>query len=151
MFRGIKDYKLQKHSCPTGTNALTPKRKLVLDMNVKGYSFLVVSIVAEIFGTLMLKLSNGFTLLYPSLAVIFGYGLSFYFLALCLRSVPLSLAYAIWSGAGTALTALIGFLFWNEAFHLAKLLGIILIIGGILVLNTSDTAHNKNKTKEKTI
>lgn len=64
---------------------------------------------------------------------------------------PLSLAYAIWSGAGTALTALIGFLFWNEAFHLAKLLGIILIIGGILVLNTSDTAHNKNKTKEKTI
>lgn len=88
MFRGIKDYKLQKQSCPTGTNALTPKRKLVLDMNVKGYSFLVVSIVAEIFGTLMLKLSNGFTLLYPSLAVIFGYGLSFYFLALCLRSVP---------------------------------------------------------------
>ena len=116
---------------------------------MKGYGFLVVSIVAEIFGTVMLKLSNGFTVLYPSLAVLLGYGLSFYFLSLCLRTLPLSLAYAIWSGAGTALTALIGFLFWNEAFHLVKLLGIVLIIGGILALNTSDSAPHK--AKEKTI
>lgn len=116
---------------------------------MKGYGFLVVSIVAEIFGTVMLKLSSGFTVLYPSLAVLLGYGLSFYFLSLCLRTLPLSLAYAIWSGAGTALTALIGFLFWNEAFHLVKLLGVVLIIGGILALNTSDSAPHK--ANEKTI
>lgn len=115
-------------------------------MNVKGYGFLVVSIVGEIFGTIMLKLSSGFTVLYPSLAVAFGYGLSFYFLSLCLRTVPLSLAYAIWSGAGTALTALIGFIFWNEAFHLVKLLGIVLIIGGIITLNTSDTTRETTET-----
>ena len=78
---------------------------------MKGYSYLAVSIIAEVFGTAMLKLSTGFTLLLPSLGVIVGYGLAFYCLSLCLRSIPLSLAYAIWSGAGTAFTALIGFVF----------------------------------------
>ena len=105
---------------------------------MKAYLYLSISILAEVFGTAMLKLSNGFTALYPSLGVVIGYGIAFYCLSLCLRTLPLSLAYAIWSGAGTALTALIGYLFWGEVFSILKLLGIVLIIGGIIVLNASD-------------
>lgn len=113
---------------------------------MKGYSYLTISIIAEVFGTSMLKLSNGFTQFLPSLGVILGYGLSFYCLALCLKTIPLSLAYAIWSGVGTAFTALIGFIFWNEAFGMIKIIGILIIIGGIIVLNASDAKSYKKET-----
>lgn len=106
---------------------------------MKGYSLLSISIVSEIFGTAMLKLSVGFTNLGPSIGVIAGYGLSFYCLALCLKTIPLSLAYAIWAGVGTAITALIGVLFWNDPFNLLTLSGLALIIGGVVLLNASDT------------
>ncbi len=106
---------------------------------MKGFALLIISIIAEVFGTSMLKLSDGFTVLAPSIGVAVGYGVSFYLLSLCLRTLPLSLVYAIWSGAGTALTALVGFMFWNEALDLVKLLGIALTIGGIIALNTSDS------------
>lgn len=112
---------------------------------MKGYIILAISIIGEIFATSMLKMSEGFTVLFPSIGAIVGYGLSFYFLSLCLKTIPLSLAYAIWSGAGTALTALIGVVFWNEIFTTFKILGIILIIGGVLLLNSS---QNKEIDKE---
>lgn len=115
---------------------------------MNGYIYLAISIIAEVFGTVMLKLSEGFTVFLPSLGVIIGYGIAFYSLSLSLRTIALSLAYAIWSGAGTALTALIGIIFWGEAFGLLKTIGILLIIGGIVVLNASD---NGVKTKESTI
>jgi multidrug resistance protein EbrB len=105
---------------------------------MQGYIYLTISIIAEVFGTSMLKLSNGFTVLAPSIGVVVGYGIAFYGLSLSLRTMPLSIAYAIWSGAGTALTALIGYLVWDEVFGVVKLLGIALIIGGIIVLNASD-------------
>ncbi|MFD6209164.1 DMT family transporter [Peribacillus sp. NPDC060253] len=106
---------------------------------MKGYIALGVSIISEIFGTTMLKLSEGFTNLYPSFGVILGFGLAFYCLSLCLKTIPLSLAYAIWSGIGTALTALIGVLLWNEHFNLITLGGLVLIIGGVVLLNGSHT------------
>jgi multidrug resistance protein EbrB len=108
---------------------------------MRGYIFLTISITGEIFATAMLKLSDGLTVLLPSAGVIFGYALSFYCLSLCLKSVPLSLAYAIWSGAGTALTALIGAIIWEEAFSSLKITGILLIIGGIVLLNSSHSAE----------
>lgn len=113
---------------------------------MKGYGYLTISIVGEVFGTMMLKLSNGFSVLGPSLGVVFGYGVAFYCLSLCLRTLPLSLAYAIWSGAGTALTALLGYLIWDEVFGLLKLLGIAFIIGGIIVLNSSDSSDKRAKS-----
>ncbi|MBN6206550.1 multidrug efflux SMR transporter [Ralstonia pickettii] len=113
---------------------------------MKGYSYLAVSIIAEVFGTAMLKLSDGFTAFLPSLGVIIAYGLAFYCLSLCLRTIPLSLAYAIWSGAGTAIIALIGYMFWNEAFGMLKITGILLIIGGIIVLNASDQTGQTEKS-----
>ncbi|MFJ8067129.1 DMT family transporter [Psychrobacillus sp. NPDC096426] len=108
---------------------------------MRGYSLLSISIISEIFGTAMLKLSEGFTNLGPSIAVVVGYGLSFYCLALCLKTIPLSLAYAIWSGVGTAITALIGVFFWNDPFNLLTLSGLALIIGGVVLLNASNARN----------
>ncbi|MGA3601962.1 DMT family transporter [Lysinibacillus agricola] len=108
---------------------------------MKGYLFLTLSIVSEVFATTMLKLSEGFTILGPSIAVVFGYGISFYSLSLCLKTLPLSLAYAIWSGIGTALTVIVGIVIWGDIFNLYSAIGITLIIGGVLLLNQGDR-HN---------
>lgn len=104
---------------------------------MKGYIYLTVSIIGEIFATTMLKMSEGFSILLPSIGVIFGYALSFYCLSLCLKTIPLSLAYAIWSGIGTALTALIGVVVWGEVITVLKVFGILMIIGGVVLLNSS--------------
>jgi len=94
-----------------------------------------VAIVAEVIATSALKASNGFSQLMPSIVVIAGYGTAFYCLSLALRSVPLGVAYAIWSGAGTALIALIGVVLYKQKLDLAGIAGIGLIVAGVLVLN----------------
>ncbi|MEW9698182.1 multidrug efflux SMR transporter [Paenibacillus sp. SI8] len=106
----------------------------------KGYLLLSVAILFEVFGTSMLKVSKGFTVLAPTIGVVFGMGAAFFFLSLSLRNLPLSLAYAIWAGVGTALTALIGVLIWGEAFSIVTVLGLIFIIGGVVLLNFSKTS-----------
>nr|WP_309100352.1 multidrug efflux SMR transporter [Fredinandcohnia onubensis] len=111
---------------------------------MRGYFALSISIICEIVATAMLKMSEGFTVLFPSVGVIIGYGLAFYCLSLCLKTLPLSLAYAIWSGVGTALTAVIGALVWGEVFSTLKLAGIILIIGGVILLNSSKSEEIEN-------
>lgn len=107
---------------------------------MNGYVYLSLSIILEVFVTTMLKVSNGFSVLLPSLLLIIAYIGSFYCLSLCLKTLPLSLAYAIWTGLGTVLTALIGIIIWQDAFNLFSLLGFSLIIGGVILLN-SDTDH----------
>ncbi|QDQ02566.1 multidrug efflux SMR transporter [Lysinibacillus fusiformis] len=102
---------------------------------MKGYVFLAISIVSEVFATMMLKLSEGFTVIGPSIAVAIGYGISFYCLSLCLKTLPLSLAYAIWSGISTALTVVVGIVVWGDVFNLYSAIGISLIIGGVILLN----------------
>lgn len=69
--------------------------------------FLALAIVGEVFGSSMLKISNGFSKLLPSVGVIIGFGCAFYFLSIALKSIPLGTAYAIWAGVGLVLTALI--------------------------------------------
>ena len=113
---------------------------------MNGYITLAISIISEVFATTMLKISDGFSILFPSIGVIVGYALSFYSISISLKTIPLSLAYAIWSGVGTALTALIGVLIWGELFNTLMLSGIILIIGGVILLNTS----NKTETAKET-
>jgi multidrug resistance protein EbrB len=108
---------------------------------MKGYIYLTISIVCEVFATTMLKLSEGFTVLGPSIAVAFGYGISFYCLSLCLKTLPLSLAYAIWSGVGTALTVVLGIVIWGDIFNLYTAIGISLIIGGVILLNQGNQHH----------
>ncbi|MFJ7666878.1 DMT family transporter [Lysinibacillus sp. NPDC097195] len=102
---------------------------------MKGYLFLAISIVFEVMATTMLKLSQGFTVIGPSFVVVFGYGISFYSLSICLKTLPLSLAYAIWSGVGTALTVILGIVIWGDIFNLYTAIGMSLIIGGVVVLN----------------
>ncbi|MFS0576387.1 multidrug efflux SMR transporter [Sporosarcina sp. 179-K 3D1 HS] len=104
---------------------------------MKGYIYLGIAIVTEIVATMFLKLSEGFTVLVPSLIVIIGYGFSFYCLGKTLAFLPLSLAYAIWSGVGTALTAILGVLLFDDPVSFAVIVGIILIIGGVVLLNYS--------------
>lgn len=107
----------------------------------KAYLFLAAAILSEIFGTSMLKSSAGFTKLYPSLATVAGFGLAFYSLSAALRSIPLGVAYAIWSGVGTAITALIGIIVWRETASPFTVLGIALIIAGVIVINLKGAAH----------
>lgn len=96
---------------------------------------LFLAIVSEVIGTTSLKYSEGFTRLGPSAIVVVGYAAAFYLMSLSLKQIPLGTAYAIWSGVGTAGTALIGIWLWNETFDLPRALGIALIIGGVVVLN----------------
>lgn len=112
---------------------------------MKGYAALGVSIFSEVFATTMLKISEGFTILLPSLAVVFSYALSFYCFSLCLKSVSLSLGYAIWSGVGTAITTLIGIVVWGDVFNTLTFSGIVLIVGGVMLLNGSE---QEKKAKE---
>lgn len=112
---------------------------------MKGYLFLSISIISELVATSLLKLSDGMTVLLPSLGVAVGYGLAFYLLSLSLKSIPLSLAYAIWSGVGTALTALIGVVFWGEVLTVLMLVGIVFIIGGVVLLNSSSETEEVNE------
>jgi len=88
-----------------------------------------------VFGSSLLKATDGFRKLLPSLGVMLGYGLSFYALSLSLTTLPLGLAYAIWAGVGTALTALVGIIFYKENIDKRKILGFLLIIGGVILLN----------------
>lgn len=102
---------------------------------MNGNILLLIAIVAEVFGSSMLKASNGFKRLLPSLGIILGYGVAFFMFSLSLKTIPLGMAYAIWSGLGTALTALIGIFIYKEGFNSKKLLGLGLIIGGVVILN----------------
>jgi len=104
------------------------------------YFILATAILSEVFGSSMLKVSSGFKKILPSAGVVIGYAAAFYLLSLALESIPLGTAYAIWSGVGTALTALVGAVFYKERLSLRKCLGLILIISGVVVLKMS-TPH----------
>ncbi|PNG96510.1 DMT family transporter [Streptomyces malaysiensis] len=99
------------------------------------YVTLSGAILAEILATTSMKYSEGFSRLWPSLATGAGYLLSFVLLAHTLKSISVSTAYAIWSGAGTAVIAAIGMVFLGEAMTAAKVFGVLLVIAGVVVLN----------------
>ena len=96
---------------------------------------LTLAILAEVVGTSALKASEGFSRLWPSVAVVAGYGVAFYFLSLTLKHIPVGIAYAVWSGAGTVLITVIGVLAFRQKIDLAGVIGIALIVAGVLVLN----------------
>ncbi len=106
------------------------------------YVFLFCAIVAEVIGTSALKAANGFTNLVPSVVVVLGYAAAFYFLSLTLRTMPVGVAYAIWSGLGIVLISLVGWLVYKQTLDLPALIGMGLIIAGVIVINTfSRTGH----------
>lgn len=99
------------------------------------YLLLFFAILAEVIGTVSLKLSNGFTKLIPSAIVVIGYGASFYLLSLALKAMPIGVAYAIWSGVGLILTVVAGMIVWRETLDWARVVGIVLILAGIVFIN----------------
>jgi small multidrug resistance pump len=101
---------------------------------------LAVAIVCEVIATAALKSSDGFTRLWPSVLVITGYGVAFYALSIALRTIPVGVAYAIWSGVGIVGIALIGRLAFRQALDAPALIGIGLILAGVLVLNLFSTS-----------
>ncbi|MBA4495563.1 DMT family transporter [Paenactinomyces guangxiensis] len=107
---------------------------------MKGYIYLLVAIAGELLGTVSLKAAEGFSKIIPSILVIGGYGVAFYFLSLTLKYLPLGMTYAMWAGLGTALTAVIGVLFWKETIHLPQIIGLIFIIAGVIMLNLFKSA-----------
>jgi len=105
---------------------------------MNGYILLALAIILEIFSTSMLKLSAGFTRLIPGIIFIIGMSLTFYIFSQALLSVPLSIAYAIWSGVGTAITALVGVFIWKEHLNIYMCAGIVCIIAGVILLNIKE-------------
>ena len=101
---------------------------------------LSIAIVSEVTATLALKAANGFTRLLPSAIVVAGYALAFYCLSLALRTIPVGIAYAIWSGIGVILVSLAGRVIYGQRLDAAAFAGMALIIGGIVVLNTLSKA-----------
>lgn len=110
-------------------------------MNV--WVLLGLAIVAEVIGTTALKMSDGFSKLWPSLVVVVGYAIAFYLLSMTLKYIPVGMAYAVWSGVGIALITLIGWVVFSQTLDWAAWLGIGLIISGVLVLQlfSNSTAH----------
>jgi small multidrug resistance pump len=105
--------------------------------------YLSIAIAAEVIGTSFLKSAAGFTRLGPSVVVIVGYVVAFYFLSLTLKTMPVGIAYAVWAGAGTALIALIGWAFLAQSLDVAAIVGIGLIVAGVVVINafSSSLSH----------
>ena len=106
-----------------------------------GWILLIVAIVLEVAGTTNMKLSEGFSKLAPSVGVIFFYALSIIALTFAVNRMDVSVAYAIWSGLGTALVSIIGLWFFQESITLTKLVGLVLIIVGVVMLHFTSISH----------
>jgi small multidrug resistance pump len=102
---------------------------------------LVAAIVTEVGGTTSMKLSEGFSRLGPSVAMVVLYSLSFVFLTYVLKSIEVGVAYAIWAGLGTALVAVVGFVFFGESLSGLKIMSLGLIIAGVIGLNLLGGIH----------
>ena len=100
-----------------------------------GHLALLIAILAEVAATSALKASEGFSNLIPLIVVVAGYGAAFYFLSLALKTIPMGVAYAIWSAVGIVLISLVGWLVYAQKLDFAAMAGMGLIIAGVLVLN----------------
>ena len=99
------------------------------------YYYLIAAIAAEVVGTSALNASQQFTKLWPSVLTILAYSLSFVLLAYSLKTIPVGIAYAIWSALGIVLIAAIGFIIFGQKLDIAAVLGLAMIIGGVAVIH----------------
>ncbi len=102
---------------------------------MRPWLYLSGAILGEVVATSALKAANGFTRPWPSLVVVAGYGVAFVLLSLTLRTLPVGIAYAVWSGVGVALVTLAGWLLYGQRLDAPALAGVALIVSGVLVLN----------------
>ena len=115
-----------KKDCTFATN---------LDTILMHYLYLTLAIVLEVLATSLLGKSEGFTKWLFAVGSLLSYGVCFYFLSLALKNIPLGVAYAIWSGVGIVLTAIVGILVFKSKIDLPFVLGSLLIIAGVVVIN----------------
>ena len=104
------------------------------------FIYLSIAVICEVIATSSLKASEEFTRFWPSILVVTGYGAAFYLLSLCLRSIPLGVMYAIWSGLGVVLTAVVGWVVYKEALDLPAIVGMLMILGGVAVIRLFSAA-----------
>lgn len=105
---------------------------------------LAIAIFSEVIATSFLKASDGFSKLWPSVIVIVGYASAFYFMSISIKSIPVGVTYAIWSGTGIVLIALVGWLVLGQTLDWPALLGMSLIVAGVLViqLGSNSVGHH---------
>jgi small multidrug resistance pump len=105
--------------------------------------YLFIAIVAEVVGTSALRAAEGFTRPVPSILVVAGYAIAFYFLSLTLKTIPIGLAYAVWSGVGIVLITTFGYVYYKQALDTPALVGMGLIVAGVVVINlfSKSVAH----------
>jgi small multidrug resistance pump len=106
------------------------------------YLYLAIAIIAEVAATSALKASEEFTRLFPSLIVVAGYGIAFYIMTLVLRVIPIGITYAIWSGVGIVLVAVVGFILYKQIPDIPAILGMGLIIAGVVVIHVFSKTIN---------
>lgn len=99
------------------------------------YIYLAIAIVAEVAATSALKAAEEFTRLIPSLIVVVGFGVAFYFMMLTLRTIPVGITYAVWSGLGIVLVAIIGAVLYKEIPDIPAVIGMGLIVAGVVIIN----------------
>jgi small multidrug resistance pump len=101
---------------------------------------LLVAVVAEVIATSALKLSNGFTRVWPSLVMVCCYSLALYLMSLTLETLPVGVVYAIWSGSGVALISLVGRYFFGQILDRPAVIGIVMIVSGVVILQLFSTS-----------
>lgn len=104
-------------------------------LNSSATWYLLIAIVFEVVATSALKASASFTRLLPSVVVVIGYVGAFWFLSLTLKTIPVGIAYALWSGVGIVLISLVGWLWFKQSLDLPALIGMALIVAGVLTIN----------------
>lgn len=108
------------------------------------YLYLALAIVGELIGSSLIKASEGFSKLFPTIGLIIAFVGCFFFLSLSLKTIPLNTAYAIWSGLGLVFTTIISVLIWKEKINMASITGIILILVGVVILNLFGPGHGES-------
>lgn len=103
--------------------------------DLSGYLWLAGAILSEVIGTSALKASNEFTRLVPSLITVVAFAIAFYCLSVTLRTIPVGIAYAIWSGIGIVLISLIALALFGQKLDAPALIGMALIVSGVVVIN----------------
>lgn len=103
--------------------------------------YLILAVILETIGTTCMKMSNGFTRLFPIVGTFLAYGLCFAFLAIALKKIPVSVAYAIWGATGIIIVSAIGILVFKESVSALKILSLLFIILGVIGMNLSGVSH----------
>ena len=109
---------------------------------MKSYIFLSIAIILEVFGTMLLPISQNFTKIVPTFALVTAYVCSFYFLTFALKAIPIAVVYASWAGLGVFLVAILSKFLFEQSLSWQAILGLILIILGVILVNTFSGSHS---------